>query len=206
MPTFLKRVPPLSKLKGWDLKRTPAATALTGIVTCNELVAAPTHYWGGRTVPCEEKTCKACLALSPFRWHVYVTAYSKKTKEHFIFECTAQAGEAFDQYFLANGTLRGCAFGATRPKGVKNSKVFIETKAVDLTGFNLPEAPDLVRALCTIWQVPAAPIEGLRDGERAVLPKKNGRALKAMREQPDNAPDPDLVGSDVDLILTKQGV
>lgn len=206
MPTFLKRIPPMSKLKGWDLKRTPPATALTGIITCHELVATPTHYWGGRTVPCEGETCKACLALVPNRWHIYVSAYSNKTKEHFLFECTAQAGEAFDSYFHANGTLRGCAFGATRPKGGKNAKVFIETKPVDLSKQHLPEAPDLIRALCTIWQLPAGPIEGLKESETAIMPKKNGRAIKAMREIPDNMPDPGMIGSDVEALLSGKGV
>lgn len=190
MPTFFSTIPPMTKNRGWDLKRTPTSGGISGIITCDKLVATQTHYWGGRTVPCEGENCKACLAIIPNRWHIYVSAFNPKTREHFLFECTAQAGEAFDAHFKAHGTLRGCWFGASRPKQTRNAKVFIETKPFDLSKLVLPASPDLIRALCTIWQVPAGPPEGLKDGEASRLPSKNGKSIKRMREQSDNAPDP----------------
>jgi hypothetical protein len=190
MPTWLSTLPTVAKGQGYDLKRTPATQPLDGIITCDDLVVTQTHYWGGRTIPCEGETCKACLAIVPARWHVYVTAMNPKTREHFIFECTLQAGEAFAEHSKAHGTLRGCFFRSSRPKMTPNGKVVIATKAADLTKISLPHAPDLKRALCTIWQVPAGPVEGLSVDQKTLLPKKNGKALKAMREQPFNAPDP----------------
>lgn len=138
-------------------------------------------------MPCEGENCKACLAIVPYRWHVYVSAYSNKTKEHFLFECTAQAGEMFDSYYIANKTLRGCGFSSTRPKGGKNAKVFIETKAVNLDKQYLPDPPDLIRALCVIWRLPAGSITDPDGNQRSIMPRSNGETIRQMREQPDNA-------------------
>jgi hypothetical protein len=190
MPTFCNRIPTLNKVQGYDLKRTPATQAIIAIITCDELVACQTHYWGGRTVPCEGTECKACLNLVPARWHIYVTCMEEKSRAQYIFECTAQAGEAFSEHFNAHGTLRGCKFQAYRPKQTKNGKVQIETKPYDLTKINLPPAPNLKRALCTIWQLPAGTVDTETGETKVVMPKKNGKAIKAMREQPSNAPDP----------------
>jgi hypothetical protein len=117
-----------------------------------------------------------------------------KTREHFIFECTGNAGGGFEEHFVAHGTLRGCLFQAIRPKMTKNGKVVLTTKCADLTKITLPNPPDLIRALCVIWQVPAGPIEGLKKEGKAVHPRRNGKAIKAQREQPDNAPDPLSIG------------
>lgn len=195
MPTFFERIPTKQTCKGWDLKRTPVSGGISGIITCEKLVATQTHFWGGRTVPCEGEVCKACLAIVPSRWHIYVSAFNPKTREHFIFECTGIAGQPLEDYFEANKTLRGCFFGASRPKCKPNAKVFIETKPMDLAKIVLPPAPDLIRALCTVWQVPAGPIDGLKEGESARLPKKNGKAISKMREHEFNGADPLTMGS-----------
>jgi len=138
--------------------------------------------------------CAACNEAMPYRTHVYVSAFDCKTREHFIFECTSNAAIPLEDYRRANKSLRGCIFRASRPKCLKNAKVVIETNAANLAKVNLPQAPDMILALSTIWRLPTT---GLRTSR-----KKNGEnrvaihapPLERMRSQPDNQPEPVSMG------------
>jgi len=201
MPTWSTELPALRKHMGFDIRRTPAATPTHAIITCNDLLVCDTHYWGGRTIPCERhtvesngkitaSTCPACNESIPYRTHVYISAFDCKTSEHFIFECTAHAAKPLDDYRRSTGTLRGCIFHATRPKGKKNSKVVIETNTANLGRTHIPDPPDLILALSTIWRLPTT---GLRKEERKHRSPKlrtQPEPINRMREQPDNQPDP----------------
>lgn len=167
MPTFSNRLPKESAHKGFDLRRTPQTGILTAIITSAELLACDTHYWQGRTTPCEriinaegkttdDSLCPACLRKQPWRSHCYVAAFAAKTAEHFLYECTTAAAKPLEEYQLANGTLRGCVINAHRPKQTPNGKVVIVTSAANLTRVNLPAAPDVIAALSVIWRLPGA--------------------------------------------------
>ena len=190
MPTFTHSLPERQKHMGFDLRRTPAERSIVAVVTCDQYLVTDTHYWGGRTVPHELDNCPACAAIMPKRTHVYVSAFDLKSREHFIFECTSNAAKSFEEHFSAHQTLRGCMFCAERPKRTKNGKVVISTRTCDLTKINLPSPPDLIRALCVIWQVPAGPVRQLEEPVRHLEPVSNTESLNRMRNQPDNVPEP----------------
>lgn len=201
MPTWSTKLPEVKKHMGFDLRRTPEAAPLQSIITCDELLVCDTHYWGGRTLPCERVqvmpdgsksagTCAACNESMPYRTHVYVSAFDCRTREHFIFECTAHAAKPLEDYREANGSLRGCIIRASRPKGLKNSKVVIETNSANLAKVQLPQAPDLILALSTIWRLPTT---GLRSGKTkrgTTRVATDEPVLNRMRNQPNNQPDP----------------
>jgi hypothetical protein len=155
MPNWSNQVPARDKSHGFDLVRTPADGTFQAIVTSEDLIGCFTHYWGGRTVPCEGDPCPACEKLQSSRWHGYLSCFNPRTREHVLFEFTQKAAFALAEYRDAHGTLRGCHFQAFRPKRRKNSRVVIECKPADLTKITLPKPPDLVRAMSTIWQLPA---------------------------------------------------
>jgi hypothetical protein len=159
MPNWSNQIPERSKHNGFDLVRTPADKPFAAIVTCEDLIGCYTHYWGGRTVPCEGETCRACAELQSSRWHGYLSCFNPRTHDHCIFEFTQKAAYAFQEYREAHGTLRGCYFQATRPKRRKNSRVVIQCKPADLTQITLPHPPDMIRAMATIWQLPASAFE-----------------------------------------------
>ena len=195
---------------GYDLKRTPAAAPFRAIVTCEKILVCDTHFFHGRTIPCERKhldpngqptagDCQPCNEAMPFRTHAYVSALQSKTHEHVIFECTAHAAKAFAEYEAAAGTLRGCLFTASRPKQTKNAKVVIETTSANLSQLSLPQPPDLIRALCTIWKIPHTAAPAYPTTQRSDLDtgqstkardsfRIDARPLVAMRQQVDNAP------------------
>lgn len=198
MPNFTHSLPKQAKHQGYDLKRTPTSSALTAIITCHDLLVCDTHYWNGRTSPCERLTneegktvdntpCPACLAKQPHRTHVYVSAFMAKTHEHIIFECTANAAKPLEEYRQAATTLRGCIMNAQRPKGTPNAKVVITTNTANLTKINLPQPPDLIRALAVIWRLPrtALNIVNTEPGPSTIRP--GGSILDDMRSQPNDA-------------------
>ena len=205
MPTWSNQLPTKEKHMGFDIKRTPQTRPLQAIVTCDDILVCDTHYWGGRTLPCERKhqeldgtlsagTCCACNEAVPFRTHVYLSAIDCKSRDHFIFECTAYAAKPLSEYREAMGTLRGCVFNASRPKGAPNSRVVIETNTANLAKTRLPDAPNVILALTVIWRLP---LTGMAiEDKRGERPKARTRKepLDRMRNQPDNQPDPPTIG------------
>jgi hypothetical protein len=172
---------------GFDIRRTPTDRDFVAIVTTADILVTATHFFGGRTIPCESPDCQACNQAVPFRVHVYVSAFVEKSHEHVIFECTANAAKAFQEYKEAQGTLRGCLFRASRPKCTKNGKVVIITRPANLVQLQLPEAPNLVLALSVIWRLPTAALreEGLLRGSPGLT--VSSAVSSAVHEQPDNA-------------------
>jgi len=193
MPTWSTELPTPGKHMGFELHRTPMTGSIQAVITCENILVCDTHYFGGRTIPCERPDCLACREAVPYRTHCYVSAYDHKRRDHFIFECTAHAAKPFAEQFQSAGTLRGCIFHATRPKGLKNSKVCIETNTTFKSNSQLPEPPNLILALSVIWRLP---LTGLAiEHQRFHAPELHTlrEPLDAMRNQPDNMPDPPTI-------------
>lgn len=159
MPKFSDRPPVTRRCYTLPLVRTPSGRPLIAVVTSERLLGINTHFYGGRTIPCEDNECDACREGMPFRWHGYLGAYDWFRSRQFIFEVTAAGADQLLIYYQAMGTLRGCAFQATRRTRSPNSKVQIETKPADLSKIHMPEQPDIIKCLATIWQIPTAAFE-----------------------------------------------
>jgi len=156
------------------------------MITCNELLGCYTHWWTGRTIPCETPNCEACAENQPARWHAYTSCFDPKTHEVFIFECTANAARALEHYFNSFGTLRGCLITATRPKRRRNAKIEILTQPADLSNLNLPRPPDLTKALAIIWQIPGNAIDTTDHVRGAPLVKLRKNIMDKTRDPADN--------------------
>jgi len=143
----------------FPLRRTPAGGKLVACVTSENLTGCDTHFFGGHTVPCERPECDACGKGVSFRWHGYLAAIEASTRLHFIFEVTAQAADAFDQYRAAYGTLRGCRFEAERLHHRQNGRVIITTRPLDQQGVHLPQPPCIPDCMAIIWGLPANQIQ-----------------------------------------------
>lgn len=209
MPTFRKTLPPAGRNTGYELHRTPPGSPLHGIITCDELLVCDTHYWHGRTTPCErlcnengattdDTMCPACVDKIGYRTHAYVTAYDAKTGEQFLAEFTACAARPLADYHEHTGTLRGCAFTAQRSKPSQNAKVLIVTHTANLARIELPNAPDIADALAIIWRLPRHSLNSQSEHQpdltverkparRAKQLHPDPRRLRQQREQQDNA-------------------
>jgi len=135
------------------LMRTPANRGLTAIILSDDLLGTNTHFYHGRTRPCNNEECDACADGMPWRWHAYFAIWSPSLNRAALFECTAQAAEPFKLYRDAYGTLRGCQFAAKRATTAANSRVIITTRRADLEKIHLPDAPNVIKALSIIWNI-----------------------------------------------------
>lgn len=201
MPTFSTKLPAQGKHQGFDLCRTPTNSALQAIITSDQLLVCDTHFWHGRTMPCErvvnengktldDSACLACQQKQPFRTHVYVSAFNAKSHEHFIFECTATAAKPLEEHASAAGTLRGCIFHASRPKGGPNSKVVILTNVANPRNVQLPAAPNVAAALAVIWRLPRQAIEVILTEPGLPTIRPVADVLNDIRNQEDDAEGP----------------
>lgn len=145
-----------------QLKRCPTGRELTGIITCSDMVGTATHFYHGRTLPCDSDNCAACSDGMPWRWHAYVSLWGPKVKQHILFEMTARACEPLKAYREANGTLRGCVLIAKRVNSSPNARVLIHTSVADLELNPIPAEPNLLSALSILWNIelPAIALDG----------------------------------------------
>lgn len=158
MPNWSTDIPSSPNGTALPVRRTPTSNALTAVVTSEDMIGCDTHFYGGHTVPCTRPDCKACGDGLPFRWHAYLAALDHKSGLHFIFECTAQAADAFKTYRHAHKRLRGCLFEARRWHSRPNGRVVIRTASADLTKLSLPIAPDVRKCMAIVWQIPDADV------------------------------------------------
>lgn len=153
MPHFTNAPPTDDHRHALPIRRTPTNGRLEAVITSEDLIGCDTHYYGGRTIPCERPDCEPCNKGVPFRWHAYVSAMDARTRLHFIFEVTAQAAEILIEYRNAHGTLRGCLFEAQRLHHRPNGRVLLRAKPAAIEQMRLHQPADLIRCLCTIWSL-----------------------------------------------------
>jgi len=141
------------------LIRCPANRGITGIILSDDLLGTETHYYHGRTLPCDRSNCPACSDGFPWRWHAYLSLYSSSTHRVYLLELTARAVEPLVQYRETYGTLRGCEIAAKRATTSPNSRVIITTRPAQLEGKKLPEAPNVLSALSILWNLPLSALQ-----------------------------------------------
>jgi hypothetical protein len=154
MPNWLNRPPDDDCVCPYRIRRTPTSGYLQGIVLSDDLLGCNTHFFRGRTMPCEAPNCLPCTEGVPWRYHSYLASVQYDTNVAFLLELTAQASDSFLTYRKTHGTLRGCLFRAQRATPRPNGRVVIQTKPADLSSRVLPDEPNLIKLLCHIWNVP----------------------------------------------------
>lgn len=155
MPSFSNTPPRDPKGHGLPILRTPANGRLILAITSDDLIGCATHWYGGRTQPCEGEFCEACREGHSWRWHGYVAGILSQTRRHVVAEFTAQACEQICRYRNEHTTLRGAILTAQRHRNRANGRVLIFLKPGDTALLNLPPAPDLTVALSILWNLPA---------------------------------------------------
>lgn len=188
MPQFTSRPPKDAAGYGLPIVRTPANGRLILGITCTQMCGCPTHWYGGRTVPCEGENCTACNEGYSWRWHGYVSGLISGTRRHVLAEFTAQASEAIADYHKWQGTLRGAILTATRHKNRHNGRVIVNLTAGDLAKMNLPAEPDIVQTLGKLWNLP---IPNLTPADRFPGVKR----IRPQNEKDGNGEPPQVAGT-----------
>jgi hypothetical protein len=158
MPNWTPRPDNQDTTNALRIVRTPPGKPLTLLITSSDPVGCYTHFAANRTIPCEgSETCPWCAAGYPSRWHGYLTGLLTDTLEHVIFEYTAGASTAIENYLRANGTLRGLILTSKRATNAPNSRLLIALRPSDPARTHIPPAPNLKAHLCKIWNVRYTP-------------------------------------------------
>lgn len=186
MPNYTRNIPDAPSGPSLPIRRTPAYSPLVAIITTDDLIGTYTHYYKGRTVPCESPDCEPCQNGMPYRWHAYVAAWETKTGLHFIFEVTAAGAEPFIDYRDHHGTLRGCLFSARRLKQQPNGRVLIQTKPADLREIRLPKSPDMSKCLSILWSLSETRTQPVQHEPEKRTPQVSTGQLPHHKKDPDH--------------------
>jgi hypothetical protein len=125
------------------------------IVLSHDLIGCHTHYFGGRTSPCEIEDCSACLANCARRWHAWLFTKLLDSPAIGILELTAKATGPVDQYFRAHRTLIGAQMTLCRSPKKPNGKVICALQDIGLDQSSLPKVPDVRDILTQMWELSA---------------------------------------------------
>lgn len=199
MLNFSSDVPSDPRGNSLPLMRCPSNRSIEGIITCEDLVGTRTHYYRGRTIPCDDAECPACSDGFPWRWHAYVSVYSPRSQRTVLFEMTARCAETLVTYRKAYSTLRGCHLIAKRANTSPNSRVNLQTKQADLQSIALPASPNILEALSIIWNIelPSISLDGvLKETPRMKVKREADKrvstiekSMQASRSQSPNGED-----------------
>jgi hypothetical protein len=184
MPTFSNTPPENPRGCGLPLQRVQPGKSLTCLSISSDLIGTKTHYWHGRTTPCEEPTCKPCAEGMPWRWHAYLACILGQGHPPFILELTAQAAQRLVEYRAAHGTLRGCRIHAARANYAKNSRIVIECTPYDMAKIIMPDEPDIARVLARVWNLPTKAVQPTGHGGLADAVQIDSDAARQATELP----------------------
>ena len=137
----------------WQIRRTPTGKKAGGLILSHRLVGTHTHFWHGRTRPCNQTSCEACDQGQKPRWHGYLALTDRELKERWITEIPALAADAVDRYFGEHRTLRGAWINLGRVNNKPNGRVVCSLRDSGVAAGLLPEGPTLQPILMRMWEV-----------------------------------------------------
>jgi len=135
------------------LIRVPPKRTVGGLILSHRLIGASLHYWKGRTRPCTAPNCEACEGNYIPRWYGYLAILDEKKNKIGMIEVPARASWAIHRSWCEQRTLRGWRIELSRVGTRANAPVCVSLSEHKLEGRIIPECPDLVRALCRMWEV-----------------------------------------------------
>lgn len=137
-----------------QLVRTPHTGKLKAIITSNKILAAPTHYYSRRTVPCGGPgNCPICEAGHKWRLHGYLSILNLDNLAHQILELPARSYDAIAAWYRQFSTVRGLYIELTRPSQRPNGQIQLIVRKPQTIPETLPDPLPVQWLLCRIWGV-----------------------------------------------------
>lgn len=153
MPQWTNHAPDDADRHTATLMRVKPGRPIRGICASPHLLGCWTHWFGGRTIPCNPPDCPACAQSASRRWHAYIHLYSPTTHHSAILELTSLAARELEAYVEQHHTLRGALLDVQRSNHRPNSTIILTATPADLQRFNLPPPLDIPAALERMWEV-----------------------------------------------------
>lgn len=138
-------------VRKYDIVRCRAGKSLKGIMLAGDVCGAYTHWYGGKTVPCNGLTCPACSMNVEVRWHGYLPLYNTTTRNTIIAEITTAAVEPIDRWFREKRSLRGAFIEIMRGADRANAPLKSRVSDGPLPMEALPTAPHVREILEKMW-------------------------------------------------------
>lgn len=144
---------PVSELvvRKYDILRCRQGKVVKGIMLAGDVCGAYTHWYGGRTLPCNGLSCPACKMNVEVRWHGYLPLYNTSTRNIVIAEITTAAVEPIDRWFREKRSLRGAFISIMRGAERVNSPLKSRVEEGPLPAEALPNPPHVREILEKMW-------------------------------------------------------
>jgi hypothetical protein len=152
MPIWTDQPPQDTEDQAFALLRIPPTPGYKVLITSPGILGTNTHYWKGRTTPCEPDNCEACAEGAGYRWHGYFAGLRQSDRLHGLYEVPAAAAAALHDFAQKVGTLRGCLAVFRRLGNRPNGRLLVTTQPYDLKAIELPPPPDVAKIMAHIWQ------------------------------------------------------
>jgi hypothetical protein len=123
------------------------------IVTSHAVLGVYTHYWKGRTKPCDGPACPACEAMMGARWYGYLAVWHPKSNAIGLLEITPSTTTALDAYEESHGTLRGAKVTTSRANRKINSRLILTIEEGTFSADKIPQPPNVRHQLCKLWEI-----------------------------------------------------
>jgi hypothetical protein len=153
MPHWTNNAPDEADRYTATLIRVKPGRPIRGICASPHMLGCWTHWFGGRTIPCDQPDCIPCESQTSRRWHAYLHLWSPASHHSAILEITALAARELEPYIEQHHTLRGAEIDVQRSNQRPNSPLIIVARPADLQRFQLPEPLDIIAAMSRMWEV-----------------------------------------------------
>lgn len=158
MTEWSDQSPPQQPAAQYRLIRTPPFKPIRLLILSGKPLGCKTHYFRGRTAPCEGDACEACQQGLPWRWHAYLAVLALPNREKCILEMTAQATEQLQPAIHELGTLRGSIIITERPAKRPNGRVRVTMTRDRQPEASMPQPPNIIACMQHIWGLDDRPL------------------------------------------------
>lgn len=122
------------------------------VILSPDVIGLYTHYWRGRSVPCQPFGCPACEAHQRPRWYGYLGIWNPNNGSIAVLELTPPAIAPIDAWLKRHPSLRAAQIIAKRANKRPNSRLVVEIRPDVYNGEFLPPPPQVERTLEHIWE------------------------------------------------------
>jgi hypothetical protein len=142
---------PESKSPKLKLLRCPQGSLPPFVILSPSQFGGDSHYYGGRTIPCEGRECPYCAVHSKRIWKGYLAVWDAKHRTTGIIEFTKPCLETIRTYKAAHGTLRTHSIELHRAGKKINGSLSVILAPTAWADADIPPPPDVIAILTRMW-------------------------------------------------------
>lgn len=158
-PQWAASPPTVPESFALPLRRVPPKGVRGLVILSDHLIGCYTHYFAGRTQPCQTGNCDACNANNQRRWHGYLLVWNPTNGYRLVLELSHHASAQLAETTKTLTTLRTLAIAARRVPEKPNGKIILEIERTSHKPDELPPPIDTAKYLLHLWGVKRSPLK-----------------------------------------------